>query len=139
MTRSDANTLCYELTLSMPYDRAVEHVSAELKKEGFGILTRIDVDSTFKEKLGKEFRRYVILGACNPPLAHRALSARPEAGMLLPCNVTVDEVEPGTCHVRIVNAGEMMKIGGFENDPEIAAVGAEADERLRRVAAALRS
>ncbi len=139
MTRSDANTLCYELTLSMSYEAAVEHVSAELKKEGFGILTRIDVDVAFREKLGEEFRRYVILGACNPPLAHRALSARPEAGMLLPCNVTVDEVAPGTCHVRIVNAGEMMKVGGFENDPVIAAVGAEADERLRRVAAALRS
>ena len=81
--------LAFEVQLHEPYFRAVEQVTAALKAEGFGVLTRIDVHTTLKEKLGQEFRPYTILGACNPQLAHRALSRRAEAGLLLPCNVTV--------------------------------------------------
>ncbi|MBI4082891.1 MAG: DUF302 domain-containing protein, partial [Candidatus Lambdaproteobacteria bacterium] len=77
--------------VALPYEKAVERVTALLKEQGFGILTEIDVKSTLKAKLDKDFTKYVILGACNPPLAFRALSAVPEVGLLLPCNVTVYE------------------------------------------------
>jgi uncharacterized protein (DUF302 family) len=133
------DALGFELRLSEPFAVALERVVAELKREGFGVLTRVDVHEAFREKLGLDFRPYVILGACNPPLAHRALSARPEAGLLLPCNVTVEADGAAAVVVRIVNPAEMMKAGGFEDDPALAEVGAEADARLRRVADALRA
>jgi uncharacterized protein (DUF302 family) len=130
--------MSHDVTLRTPFDAAIERVTAALKQEGFGVLTRVDIDAAFREKIGKEFRRYAILGACNPPIAFRALSARPEVGLLLPCNVTVEEVAPGECLVRVIDAREMMKAGGFDGDPALAEVGKEADERLRRVADALR-
>ena len=131
-------SLGFEVRLKEAFDAAVERVVAELGKEGFGVLTRVNVHEAFREKLGVDFRPYVILGACNPPLAHRALSARPEAGLLLPCNVTVEADGAGAAVVRIVNPAEMMKAGGFEDDPALKAVGSEAAARLRRVADALR-
>ena len=82
-------------TLEMGYEEAVEKVTAALKEQGFGILTEIDVQATMKNKLDKDFTKYVILGACNPPLAYRALSTELDIGLLLPCNVTVYE-EPGS-------------------------------------------
>jgi uncharacterized protein (DUF302 family) len=109
-----------------------------LKEEGFGVLTRIDVHDAFREKLGLEFRNYSILGACNPPLAYKALSARPDAGLMLPCNVIVEENEEGTL-VRIVDPMAMMQAGGFEGDPVLKEVGGEAEIRLRRVAQALQN
>jgi len=84
--------MAYDVRLDTSYDESLERVINALKEEGFGVLTRIDVHDTFKEKLGVEFRKYAILGACNPPLAHKALSARPDAGLMLPCNVVVEEV-----------------------------------------------
>ena len=129
--------LAYEVPLKTPYDQSLERVIGELKNEGFGVLTRIDVHDAFKEKLGVDFRRYCILGACNPPLAHKALSNRPEAGLMLPCNVVVEETDDGAL-VRIVDAAAMMTAGGFADDPVLQEVGGEAEQRLKRVAEALR-
>jgi uncharacterized protein (DUF302 family) len=128
--------LAFEVTLPLAYDEALDRVVEALKAEGFGVLTRIDVHDTLKEKLGVEFHDYCILGACNPPLAHRALSHRPEAGLMLPCNVIVEKTDEGTL-VRIVDPAAMMAAAGFENDEVLSAVGGEADARLRRVADAL--
>ena len=133
------NPAGFEVEVPGALERGVETATAALQREGFGILTRIDVHRAFAEKLGREFRPYVILGACNPALAYRALNARPETGLLLPCNVVVDEVSPGRCLVRIIDPAEMMKAGGLDADPELSRVGAEADARLRRVAEDLRS
>ena len=130
--------MAYDVSLDTPYDESLERVISALKEEGFGVLTRIDVHDTFKEKLGVEFRKYVILGACNPPLAHKALSARPDAGLMLPCNVVVEEVDGGTL-VRIVNAAAMMQAGGLDGDPVLKEVGGEAEARLQRVAEAIKS
>ena len=129
--------LSLDLELAAPFAEAVERVTAALNAEGFGVLTRADLHTAFKEKIDKDFRPYVILGACNPPLAYEALSSRPEAGLLLPCNVIVEETSPGHCLVRIVNAGEMMRMAGFDTGPVLSHVGGEADARLKRVAAQL--
>lgn len=129
--------LSIDVTVEASFADAVDQVIAALKTEGFGVLTRADIHTAFKEKIGKDFRPYVILGACNPPLAHEALSARPEVGLLLPCNVVVEETSPGRCLVRIINAGGMMQMAGFEHDPVLSHVGGEADARLHRVAEAL--
>jgi uncharacterized protein (DUF302 family) len=131
-----SRTLGFELDLDLPFDTAVERVTAALGEQGFGVLTRVDVHQAFKQKLGVEFRPYVILGACNPNLAHRALSERPEAGLLLPCNVTVESTESGS-RVRIIDPDEMMKAGGLDDDPVLGEVGREARARLSRVARAL--
>jgi uncharacterized protein (DUF302 family) len=131
------SNLSLDLEIAAPFAEAVERVTAALKVEGFGVLTRADIHTAFKEKIDKDFRPYVILGACNPPLAYEALSSRPEAGLLLPCNVIVEETSPGHCLVRIVNAGEMMRMAGFDTDPVLSHVGGEADARLKRVATQL--
>jgi uncharacterized protein (DUF302 family) len=132
--------LAFEVRLPESYDRALERVTAALKAEGFGVLTRIDVHTTLKEKIGAEFRPYAILGACNPPLAHRALTQNPEVGLLLPCNVTVEAAPDGQgCIARIADPGMMMTAGNLADDPVICDVVSEAKERLERVAAALRT
>jgi len=131
--------MAFEIRMDGPFGRALERVVAALKDQGFGVLTRIDVHDAFREKLGVTFRDYCILGACNPPLAHRALSSRPDAGLMLPCNVIVEDLENGTILVRIVDPAAMLKAGGFEGDPVLAEVGAEAEARLQRVASALRA
>ena len=96
-------------TTQLPFDEAVERVRAELAKEGFGVLCEIDVRATLKEKLGVDSEPYLILGACNPPLAHRALEAEPEVGVLLPCNVVVYERE-GESHISAVDPERMLSI-----------------------------
>jgi len=128
-----------DVTLDRSFDDAVEAVTAALQAEGFGVLTRIDVKSTLKSKIDLDFRPYVILGACNPHLASRALLARPEVGVLLPCNVTVEATDDGKSLVRIVNARAMMGSSGLGDDAEIRGIGEEADAHLRRVADALRA
>jgi len=130
--------MSYDVSLDTSYDESLERVIEALKVEGFGVLTRIDIHDAFKEKLGVDFRKYSILGACNPPLAHKALSARPDAGLMLPCNVVVEEVDGGTL-VRIVDAAAMMQAGGLDGDPVMKEVGSEAEVRLKRVAEALKS
>jgi uncharacterized protein (DUF302 family) len=119
--------------LDLPYVQAVEKVTAALKEEGFGVLTEIDVKATLKKKLDTDFRKYVILGACNPPLAHRALSTELEIGLLLPCNIIVYEEDGGSV-VSIVDPISML---GVVESPELEPVANEARARLGRVAMAL--
>ena len=122
-------------TVNAPYEEVVEKVTAALKTQGFGVLTQIDVQATLKQKLNVDHRRYVILGACNPPLAHRALQAEPEIGLLLPCNVIVYEGDrDGESVVSIVDPLAMMQAS---DNPELASVAAQAEEKLRQVVAAL--
>lgn len=128
--------MAFEVNMALPFDEAQAMVIEALKAEGFGVLTRIDVHDTFKAKLDVDFKKYAILGACNPPLAHKALSNRPDAGLMLPCNVIVEAVDGGTL-VRIVDPAAMMAAGGLEGDPAMQEVGAEAGARLKRVAESL--
>jgi uncharacterized protein (DUF302 family) len=116
--------------LRIPYEEALEHATAALKEEGFGVLTSIDVQQTLKQKLNREFRKYVILGACNPVSADRALHAELEVGLLLPCNVVVYEREPGHASVAAMAPLPAMGIVG---NADLRDVAQEADMRLRRV------
>jgi uncharacterized protein (DUF302 family) len=119
--------------INLPYEQAVEKVTAALKNEGFGVLTEIDVKATLKKKLDVDFRKYLILGACNPPLAYRALNTELEIGLLLPCNVIVYE-ENGASVVSIVDPIAMLGVG---ENPALAPVADEARSRLQRVVKAL--
>ncbi len=125
--------LGFQSKLNLPYEQALEKVSEALKAEGFGILTSIDVKETMKKKLDVNFRKYTILGACNPSLAHKALSARPDVGLLLPCNVIVYEDGDGT----IVNIIDPLSMTNFIQDPVLDSVADEAVKRLKRVAVAI--
>jgi uncharacterized protein (DUF302 family) len=116
-------------TTSKPFEGAVERVRAELQRAGFGVLCEIDVQKTLHEKLGLEQEPYLILGACNPPLAHRALNAEPELGVLLPCNVVVYE-QSGETRIAAVDPERMLSI--VDND-ELATVAAEVKARLADV------
>lgn len=129
--------LGFEATLPLAFDAAIERVTEALKAEGFGVLTRIDVHDTLKKKIGADFRPYVILGACNPALAHQALSARGDVGLMLPCNVTVEAAGEGASLVRIADPHMMMTVGDLGNVEALRQVGSEARERLQRVAVAL--
>ena len=125
----------FETTLSdTNYDDAIRRVTDELKKEGFGILTEIDVRATLKKKLDVDFRRYMILGACNPSLVYQALGVEPQIGLLLPCNVVVQEAPTGAVTVSIADPRAMFAL--VENSA-VAPVAEEANERLHRVIDAL--
>jgi uncharacterized protein (DUF302 family) len=119
-------------TIEGPIEAAIERVTDALQAEGFGILTRIDVTETLKKKLGVDFRRYEILGACNPPLAHRALQAELDVGLMMPCNVIAYETDDGRVHV-----GAFDPMAFAEGNPQVTAVAAEARQRLDRVISAL--
>ncbi len=125
--------LGFEVCLSVPFDQAVGKVVAALREEGFGVVTQVDLQAAFKDKLGTSFPPYVILGACNPSLAHRVLESHPEMGLLLPCNVTVEGGTGGEVRVRVVDPARMMEIADVGADAAMAEVGHEAGERLRRV------
>ncbi len=125
----------YALTihLDIGYEEAIARATAALKVEGFGVLTEIDVQGTLKQKIGVDFERYVILGACNPRLAHQALQAERQIGLLLPCNVIVYETDAGSV-VSIVDPLAMLSMG---LSPDLQPVAHEARARLKRVAASL--
>ena len=127
----------YALKVAVPlsYSAAVQRTIEALKAQGFGVLTTIDVQRTLKEKLDRTFREYVILGACNPPLAHRALESELDIGLLLPCNVIVYETGPGTSVVAAMAPRAALGIVG--ESPELTAVAGEADTRLRAALTAL--
>lgn len=126
--------LGFHLHLDSDFESAVAQVTEALKQEGFGVLTEIDVRATLKTKINVEHRPYKILGACNPSLAYRALTAAPEVGLLLPCNVTVAANDAGGADVAIIDPLAMLDI--LQNDA-LTLIAAEARERLQRVAAAL--
>ncbi|HEX8318678.1 DUF302 domain-containing protein [Longimicrobium sp.] len=118
-------------TVRLPYPEAVERTREELAREGFGVLTEIDVAATLKKKLDVDFRPYVILGACNPGMAHRALSAEPDIGLLLPCNVVVRAGErEGTSEVLAMDPEVALSLA---DNPEVAPVAKAVGEQLRRV------
>ena len=116
------------------FDATLERVTEELAKEGFGILTEIDVKATIKKKLDKDMRPYRILGACNPVLAHQAVEAVPEIGLLLPCNVLVREDEQDQVHVSFMDPGAIL---GLVNNPQVDPLAVQVREKLERVLAAL--
>ncbi len=120
---------------AISFDAALEQVTAALREEGFGVLTEIDVTKTFDAKLGVEFRPYRILGACNPALAHRALEHDAKIGLLLPCNVVVQQVGDDV-DVLIVDPVAMF---GVVKDPGMEPIAAEVEQKLQRVAASLRA
>ena len=123
----------FSKTVDMPYEQAIEKVTAELKKEGFGVLTSIDVKETLKQKINVDFKKYAILGACNPPIAHRALQEEEELGLLLPCNVVVYEKDDKT---RDSIFDPMVITWNMEND-QMKPIATEVQEKLQRVLKAI--
>ena len=127
------NQYGFGTTLHVSYEEAIPRVKEALKAEGFGVLTEIDVRQTLREKLGAEMEPYLILGACNPVLAHRALEQEPEIGLLLPCNVVVRAISDG-CRVEVADPKAMLGIVGNE---QLDAIAEEAKQRLQRAVATL--
>lgn len=124
------------ISVDVPFETALERTTEELKKEGFGVITTIDMKQTLKTKLDRDFRKYTILGACNPPLVSKALDAELEVGLLLPCNVVVYEADaPGQTVISAM--APMSALGVVGENPSLQAVAADADARLRRALAAL--
>jgi uncharacterized protein (DUF302 family) len=122
-------------TVTAPFDEVVSRTRAALADQGFGVLTEIDVQATMKAKLDEDMEPFLILGACNPPLAHRAINAQPVVGVLLPCNVVVRQ-QGDAVLVEAVNPMGMMQVAG---DPSLDAVAGEAAERLEKALAAVGS
>lgn len=125
----------FSKTVDLPYEEAVEKARTALKEEGFGVLCEIDIKEKLKEKLGVDFRNYVILGACNPPLAYKTLQQEIGIGLLLPCNVVVYETdEAGRSVVAAIDAETMLSAVGA-NNATLNAVATEVNEKLKRVVA----
>ena len=120
----------FSKTLYMPFEDAIAHLTEGLKKEGFGVLTEIDVKATMKQKLGVDFRNYRILGACNPPFAHKALLAEDKIGTMLPCNVIVQEIVQGEVEVAAIDPIASMQA---VDSPALSAVAVEVQAKLKKV------
>jgi uncharacterized protein (DUF302 family) len=126
--------ISFQVQLSDPYEKALEKVTEALKTEGFGVLTEIDVKATLKKKIDADFRPYAILGACNPPLAHKALKTEPIIGLMLPCNVTVEATDQGSL-VNLINPKAMMLSNPLlQDNAALEEVANDAFQRLKRVA-----
>lgn len=136
MTEINQTQLGFTVYLKTDFETAIQRVTDALKVEGFGVLTEIDVKETLKKKLDVDFRPYKILGACNPPLAYRALTANPQVGLLLPCNVVVSQGDNDTVEVSLVDPISML---GVVKSAELEPVAQEARTRLERVAASLKN
>lgn len=126
---------CFSTTLDDKFDSVIDKVTQELKKEGFGILTEIDVKETFKKKLDVDFRKYRILGACNPQMAHQAIGAESRIGTMLPCNVIVQELENGKTEVSAVDPVASMQ--AVENG-KLQPIASQVRDKLQKVIAALK-
>ena len=121
---------CFSKIVQLSYEDALVKVTEELKKEGFGVLTEIDVKEKLKEKIGVDFRKYKILGACNPPYAYKALQAEPNIGTMLPCNVVVQELANGAIQVSAIDPLASMQ--AVEN-PDLGEIAAEIQAKLKNV------
>jgi len=126
-----------DTTVAGSHDDVVEKVTKALAVEGFGVLTTVDVKATLKKKIDVDFRPYSILGACNPGLAHQALTARADVGLMLPCNVTVEENGDGTCTVRFIDPMAMMTFASLGDNETLKSLGAQAGEKIARAANSL--
>jgi len=130
----DTTNYAFRKKVALTHDEAVQKVTEELKKEGFGVLTEIDVQATLKKKIDVDIRKYRILGACNPPNAYKALSAEPDIGLMLPCNVVVYEAEDGSVIVAAIDpVASMMAVKNSDLEPTAQEIGS----RLRRVIEAM--
>jgi uncharacterized protein (DUF302 family) len=129
--------LGFIVDLPLSFEAAVTRVRDALKQEGFGVLTEIDLRAAFREKLNRDFRPYVILGACNPPLAFGAVSADPAVGLLLPCNVTVEWVSDGRTRVRLTDPEALLSTVVLAGATELSSVAQDARARMVRVAESL--
>jgi uncharacterized protein (DUF302 family) len=127
-----------QVELPLPIGDAIRMVKDALKQEGFGVLTEIDLQAAFREKLGREFRPYLILGACNPPLAFSAINADPAVGLLLPCNVTVESVGERQTIVRLTNPEALLSNVALTSSHELKGVARDAGNRMARVAETLK-
>lgn len=125
--------LGFDIELPVGFSETAGRVKEALKQEGFGILTEIDLQAAFREKLGREFRPYVILGACNPPLAFSAINVDPAIGLLLPCNVTIESVDERRTLVRLTNPDALLSGSALGSSPALARVARDASDRMSRV------
>jgi uncharacterized protein (DUF302 family) len=121
----------FSKTVDLPFEQTIERVTEELKKEGFGVLTTIDVKETLKKKIDVDFKKYTILGACNPPIAHKALQTEEELGLLLPCNVIVYEKDDKTK----VSIFDPMLMTNIVDNKQMEPIAKEVKEKLQRVLA----